>query len=51
MNKQPLQQQGAFLVNETAANDTAIQQAMAAYLQRLQQEAAYREDEIGRAHV
>ena len=33
-----------FITNETAANDTACQMAMAAYMQRLQQEAAYRED-------
>jgi hypothetical protein len=44
MNKQPLQQQGAFLVNETAANDPIIQQVMASYMERLAQEAAYRED-------
>ena len=33
-----------FITNETAANDPIMQQAMAAYMQRLQQEAAYRED-------
>ena len=44
MNKQPLQQQGAFLVNETAANDPIMQSVMASYMQRLTAEAAYRED-------
>ena len=38
--KQPLQRahDGAFLINDTAANDPACQMAMASYLQRLQRE-------------
>ena len=43
--KQPLQPAhgGAFLINDTAANDPACQAAMASYLQRLQQEEIRRE--------
>ena len=33
---------GAFLVNDTAANNPAVQGAMASYMQQLQREAAYR---------
>jgi len=44
MNKQPLQQQGAFLINETAANDPIMQSVMASYMQRLAREEAYRQD-------
>ena len=33
---------GMFLLNETAANDPAVQGAMASYMQQLQREAAYR---------
>lgn len=43
--KQPLQPAhgGAFLINDTAANDPICQAAMASYLQRLQQEEVRRE--------
>ena len=45
MKKQPLQPAhgGAFLINDTAANDPICQAAMASYLQRLQQEEVRRE--------
>jgi hypothetical protein len=33
---------GMFLLNDTAANDPAVQGAMASYMQQLQREAAYR---------
>ena len=33
---------GMFLTNETAANDPAVQGAMASYMQQLAREAAYR---------
>jgi len=33
---------GAFLLNATAANDPAVQGAMASYMQQLAREAAYR---------
>ena len=43
--KQPLQPAhgGAFLINDTAANDPVCQAAMASYLERLQQEEVRRE--------
>ena len=43
--KQPLQPAhgGAFMINDTAANDPICQAAMASYLQRLQQEEVRRE--------
>lgn len=43
--KQPLQPAhgGAFLINDTAANDPACQAAMASYLKRLQREEAQRQ--------
>lgn len=43
--KQPLQPAhgGAFLINDTAANDPVCQAVMASYLQRLQQEEVRRE--------
>ena len=34
---------GAFLVNDTAANDPACQAAMASYMQQLRQETARRD--------
>ena len=37
------QHNGAFLVNETAANDPACQAAMASYMQQLRAEAARRD--------
>ena len=36
------QHDGMFLLNETAANDPAVQGAMASYMQQLQREAAHR---------
>jgi len=36
------QHNGMFLTNETAANDPAVQGAMASYMLQLQREAAYR---------
>jgi len=51
--KQPLQPAhgGAFLINDTAANDPICQAAMASYLQRLQQQEEARREAIrsGRA--
>ena len=43
--KQPLQPAhgGAFLINDTAANDPICQAVMASYLQRLQEEEVRRE--------
>ena len=43
--KQPLQPAhgGAFMINDTAANDPICQAVMASYLQRLQQEEVRRE--------
>ena len=43
--KQPLQPAhgGAFLINDTAANDPVCQAVMASYLQRLQREAEERQ--------
>ena len=37
------QHNGAFLVNETAANDSAVQSAMASYMASLKAEAARRD--------
>jgi hypothetical protein len=36
------QHNGAFLVNDTAANDPICQSAMASYMEQLQREAAHR---------
>jgi hypothetical protein len=38
MKNEPLQRQGAFLLNETAAKDAAVQMAMVSYMQTLQRE-------------
>ena len=45
MNKQPMQRlhNGAFLANETAANDPACQMAMQSYMNQLRAEAARRD--------
>ena len=45
MNKQPMQRlhNGAFLANETAANDPACQMAMQSYMNQLRAEAQRRD--------
>jgi hypothetical protein len=43
MKNQPLQRQGAFLLNETAAKDAAVQMAMASYMKTLEREAQQRQ--------
>ena len=53
MKKQPLQPAhgGAFLINDTAANDLACQTAMAAYLKRLKAEEERRQAILAGTYV